>query len=112
MVLVYLHAVFSKRPTTCLVDVENSWPRDGILRVEIIPDAPENYTLTDSYQREYGPFDQYAYEQELWYNMTTTNINSTDAVNVTEYVNGIHTEPGITPAENGSLSQVTTCVHS
>lgn len=35
-VLVYIHIVFSRSPTTCLEHVRESWPRDGILRVEIL----------------------------------------------------------------------------
>ncbi len=34
--LVYVHAVVSGRPTGCLQHLKDSWPRDGILRVEII----------------------------------------------------------------------------
>lgn len=42
-ILVYIHVHFSQMPTTCLEHVKNDWPRDGILRVEIIrrnPNAP------------------------------------------------------------------------
>ncbi|XP_055621458.1 uncharacterized protein LOC129765310 [Toxorhynchites rutilus septentrionalis] len=35
-ILVYIHIHFSQTPTTCLEHVKNDWPRDGILRVEII----------------------------------------------------------------------------
>ncbi|XP_075216350.1 membralin isoform X3 [Lycorma delicatula] len=35
-VLVYIHIVFSRSPTTCLEHVRDTWPRDGILRVEIV----------------------------------------------------------------------------
>lgn len=35
-VLVYIHVVFSRTPTTCLEHIRDSWPRDGILRVEIV----------------------------------------------------------------------------
>lgn len=59
--------------------VEGNWSRDGILRVEIISDAPDNYTLADSYKKEYGPFEQFAYEQELAANLSS--INSTDLTN-------------------------------
>lgn len=39
-ILVYIHVRFSQTPTTCLEHVKNDWPRDGILRVEIIRQNP------------------------------------------------------------------------
>lgn len=39
-ILVYIHVHFSQTPTTCLEHVKNDWPRDGILRVEIIRQNP------------------------------------------------------------------------
>lgn len=38
-VLVYIHIAFSRSPTTCLEHVKHTWPKDGILRVEIIRNA-------------------------------------------------------------------------
>ncbi|XP_026473752.1 membralin-like [Ctenocephalides felis] len=35
-ILVYIHVAFSRHPATCLESVRADWPRDGILRVEII----------------------------------------------------------------------------
>ncbi|XP_035793272.1 uncharacterized protein LOC118467184 [Anopheles albimanus] len=35
-ILAYIHVRFSQTPTTCLEHVKNDWPRDGILRVEIL----------------------------------------------------------------------------
>lgn len=40
-VLVYIHVVFSRTPTTCLEHIRDSWPRDGILRVEIVRGASQ-----------------------------------------------------------------------
>lgn len=37
-VLVYLHVNFLKTPSTCLNNMVNDWPRDGVLRVEIVPE--------------------------------------------------------------------------
>lgn len=48
-ILVYIHVHFSQMPTTCLEHVKNDWPRDGILRVEIIrrnPNAPPSVTTS------------------------------------------------------------------
>ena len=47
-VLVYIHMIFSRTPATCLDHVRDTWPRDGILRVEVVKEAydynvPERY---------------------------------------------------------------------
>jgi len=52
-VLVYIHVVFAHDPINCLAHVQNEWPRAGILRVEIVRNAPPNYSITDSYEKEY-----------------------------------------------------------
>lgn len=35
--LVYIHVAFSQTPASCLNGIEDAWPRDGVLRVEIQP---------------------------------------------------------------------------
>lgn len=35
--LVYVHMVFTQTPARCLDRVRDTWPRDGVLRVEILP---------------------------------------------------------------------------
>uniref|UniRef100_A0A1B6EGL4 Membralin n=1 Tax=Clastoptera arizonana TaxID=38151 RepID=A0A1B6EGL4_9HEMI len=45
-VLVYIHIVFSRSPTTCLEHVRDTWPRDGILRVEILRGNKPSSTLS------------------------------------------------------------------
>lgn len=35
-ILVYIHVTFSQRPATCLESAKDKWPRDGVLRVEIL----------------------------------------------------------------------------
>lgn len=35
-ILIYIHLTFSQTPSSCLDHVKDNWPRDGILRVEII----------------------------------------------------------------------------
>ena len=32
--LVYIHLAFARHPVKCLEEVKETWPRDGILRVE------------------------------------------------------------------------------
>ncbi|EFA06285.2 hypothetical protein TcasGA2_TC009151 [Tribolium castaneum] len=51
-VLVYIHTAFSKTPTTCLQHVKDTWPRDGILRVEIVRNVGQDYNIEQSYARE------------------------------------------------------------
>jgi exopolysaccharide biosynthesis predicted pyruvyltransferase EpsI len=34
--------------------VEKTWPRTGILRVEIVHNSSENYSLVQSYEKEYN----------------------------------------------------------
>lgn len=51
-VLVYIHIVFSKSPSTCLLHVKDTWPRDGILRVEIVRNLPKDYNIEHSYAKE------------------------------------------------------------
>ena len=55
-ILAYIHVVFARTPINCLSHVKDSWPRDGILRVEIVHNATENYTLINSYEKEYTDF--------------------------------------------------------
>lgn len=85
--LIYIHGVFSKRPSNCLNYIQQSWPRDGILRVEIIPNVSANYSLIDSYRKEYGALNyHYLYgdgseenvEEDHYYNNTFTDDNITN----------------------------------
>jgi len=50
---VYIHVVFAHDPINCLAHVQHEWPRAGILRVEIVRNAPLNYSIADSYEKEY-----------------------------------------------------------
>lgn len=51
-VLIYIHIVFSKTPSLCLQHVKDTWPRDGILRVEIVKNPGADYSVEDSYAKE------------------------------------------------------------
>ncbi|KAL6261996.1 hypothetical protein P5V15_007084 [Pogonomyrmex californicus] len=51
-VLAYIHIVFSRAPTNCLEHIRNEWPRDGILRVEILKNGGEDYSIEKSYAKE------------------------------------------------------------
>ncbi|KAL5239416.1 hypothetical protein ACI65C_006826 [Semiaphis heraclei] len=63
-VLVYVHMNFSRMPANCLDHVKDVWPRDGILRVEVIRSSQrshaeqigtinELFTVKKSYERQY-----------------------------------------------------------
>nr|XP_050850796.1 membralin isoform X3 [Vespula vulgaris] len=51
-VLTYIHIVFSRAPTNCLEHIRDDWPRDGILRVEILRNGGEDYSIEKSYAKE------------------------------------------------------------
>ncbi|XP_012347834.1 membralin-like isoform X1 [Apis florea] len=51
-VLAYIHIVFSRAPTNCLEHIRDDWPRDGILRVEILKNGGEDYSIEKSYAKE------------------------------------------------------------
>ncbi|ODM98515.1 Membralin [Orchesella cincta] len=50
--LCYIHIVYTRTPITCLNQYKDSWPRDGILRVEITSDAGDDYDIQKSYEKE------------------------------------------------------------
>ena len=52
-ILFYMHVVFARTPVNCLSHVAESWPRHGILRVEIVRNASENYSIINSYEKVY-----------------------------------------------------------
>jgi len=52
LLLVYIHLVYTRHPVQCLEHISSSWPRDGILRVEIVRSPPEDYNIEHSYQKE------------------------------------------------------------
>ena len=50
--LVYIHVAYARHPVQCLEDIKETWPRDGILRVEIMKNPPEEYSVEQSYEKE------------------------------------------------------------
>ncbi|XP_071800387.1 membralin-like [Asterias amurensis] len=46
-VLAYIHSTFSRTPINCLADYQEVWPRDGILRVEIVHNrtSPQAFSI-------------------------------------------------------------------
>jgi hypothetical protein len=52
--LIYLHIVFNQKPVTCLSHLHDTWPRQGVLRVELFFESPpEGYNLQQSYAKEF-----------------------------------------------------------
>ncbi|KAH8283666.1 hypothetical protein KR018_011582 [Drosophila ironensis] len=49
--LIYVHNAFIKHPCTCLQDVQN-WPREGVIRVEIIPHLAEKRAIWQGIKRD------------------------------------------------------------
>ncbi|XP_015040597.2 uncharacterized protein [Drosophila pseudoobscura] len=49
--LVYVHNAFIKNPCTCLQEVQN-WPREGVIRVEIIPHLAEKRAIWQSIKQD------------------------------------------------------------
>ncbi|KAH8327229.1 hypothetical protein KR074_007527 [Drosophila pseudoananassae] len=49
--LIYVHNAFIKNPCTCLKEVQN-WPREGVIRVEIIPHLTEKRAIWQSIKRD------------------------------------------------------------
>lgn len=61
--LIYLHVVFNQKPITCLSHLQNQWPRQGILRVELFFETPpKDYNLQQSYAKEFEYSHLYNYE--------------------------------------------------
>ena len=51
LLLVYIHLVYTRNPVHCLEHISPTWPRDGILRVEIVRQPPQDYTIQHSYSK-------------------------------------------------------------
>lgn len=81
-VLAYIHVVFARGPLNCLAHIQNEWPRSGILRVEIVHDPPSNYSITDSYNKEYRS-DTFM-DEESEFEATTSSVTKEVPVNNTE----------------------------
>eukprot|EP00096_Caligus_rogercresseyi_P012715 TRINITY_DN5421_c0_g1_i1.p1 TRINITY_DN5421_c0_g1~~TRINITY_DN5421_c0_g1_i1.p1 ORF type:complete len:669 (-),score=159.65 TRINITY_DN5421_c0_g1_i1:83-2089(-) len=52
LMLIYIHFNFGRNPVSCLEEYKDSWPREGILRVEIMQGPPMDYSLSMSYEKE------------------------------------------------------------
>jgi len=67
-----------------LAHVQKDWPRAGILRVEIVRNAPPNYSINDSYEKEYHDESMFLGSKEVGLfdpgsrSTTATDSNTTD----------------------------------
>lgn len=50
--LIYIHLAFTRAPITCLDHIRDDWPREGILRVEVVRNPSEDYSVEQSYEKE------------------------------------------------------------
>ncbi|XP_066989595.1 membralin isoform X2 [Macrobrachium rosenbergii] len=50
--LIYIHLAFTRAPITCLDHIRDDWPREGILRVEVIRNPSDDYSVEQSYEKE------------------------------------------------------------
>lgn len=89
-ILAYIHLVFARTPINCLQHVQKDWPRHGILRVEIVRNASENYSILNSYEKEYSDFNIHFLENLLSDNNLEESVfadneteNETDVQNKT-----------------------------
>lgn len=92
-ILAYIHLVFARTPINCLQHVQKDWPRHGILRVEIVRNASENYSILNSYEKEYSDFNIHFLENLLTDNDLDEAVFA-EAENATETHNksGVDTE--------------------
>ena len=66
--LTYVHYAFTRHPVNCLQHLTSqhrSWLRDGIVRIEIMRNASPNYTLMDSYHKEFAGSRNDLYEESI-----------------------------------------------
>jgi len=66
--MTYMHYAFTRHPVNCLKHLtgrHHDWLIDGIVRVEVIRNAPSNYTLTDSYRKEFSGYRGDLYEDSF-----------------------------------------------
>ncbi|ESO92325.1 hypothetical protein LOTGIDRAFT_62240, partial [Lottia gigantea] len=95
--LVYIHIVFARTPINCLQSVQKTWPRHGILRVEIVNNASDNYSIINSYEKEYSDY-QFISDSDLGPELTLASSqswNETDFDSVTSSDSGNDTETEI-----------------
>lgn len=75
-ILLYAHIVIAQNSATCLEDVQKTWSKEGILRVEVVQTFGKEYTMDMSYARDYvEPEDE---EREVVWLLDLFQINPID----------------------------------
>jgi len=89
--LFYIHYIFARNPVNCLMDIKDKWPRDGVLRVEIIKNVSDRYNITESYRKEYGDnVVMDLMQARTKGNNVTRRMGEVEAAIVDEVLNEIH----------------------
>jgi len=98
-VLAYIHIVFARGPLDCLAHVQNEWPRSGILRIEIVRNPPSNYSIADSYNKEYHGDAFFGDESEFLptYAAQAVKVNGSESLNTDEAQDKTQLYPAETP---------------
>ena len=73
LMLLYIHVIFSRTPITCLDHIKDTWPREGILRIDIMRgsrvrnNTNQPYSLLQSYakERQIHQREEYEYQAVL-----------------------------------------------
>ena len=100
--LVYLHLVFNQQPIGCLSHLHETWPRHGVLRLELFLETPpDSYDLRQSYAREY----QYSsLQSDGNASIVETNVSDSTAENQTALIlESIVPESSSVQSESSSL---------
>ncbi|XP_022235021.1 membralin-like [Limulus polyphemus] len=81
-ILAYIHTAFIRTPISCLDHLHNDWPRDGILRVEILHHVERRedpYTLETPKEEEQISQERYENTEYLPENLTSQSTVSLTA---------------------------------
>ncbi|KAG1667836.1 Membralin [Nymphon striatum] len=82
--LVYIHTVVLNAGAHCLDHVQDDWPRDGILRVEIHPNYYQEKTILEFYEQSQNNVESTDSDNEGLHSLNVNNGQSDDAENITE----------------------------
>ena len=79
-ILVYIHANFTSLPMKCLDDVQKTWPRDGILRVQISQNSSvhliDGDTVYTDVHEGYVPENETQLDNKILYENMSSNLTN------------------------------------
>ncbi|XP_021378907.1 membralin-like isoform X2 [Mizuhopecten yessoensis] len=106
-ILAYIHIVFARTPINCLSSIQKTWPRHGILRVEIVQNASENYSLINSYEKEYSDFSVHVFNDHAQEEQETEDGETAETVTEDIYPsNGHYTNSSIIEGGNETIVEI------